>query len=693
MPTTTFANRTLDARPDRVDLRDRPYQPRLRSLPLQYPPPDDITRYLARYEKDGMILDQGSEGACTGFGLAAVVNYLRWKLAVDAREKAPDKVSERMLYHLARFYDEWPGEDYDGSSCRGAMKGWQRHGVCAESFWHYRDAQGNVTFLRPERGWDADAATRPLGAYYRIDKTSLTDMQAALVEVGAIYASASVHKGWFLQPVGRMASIGLPVIEVPEDGKNVGGHAFALVGYTREGFIVQNSWGPSWGVQGFGILPFTDWVERGSDAWVAVMGAPMEGAAAPRYHVPVALEKGASRGLDRVPLKPGATVESAPTLRDVPAWSTEQVYAHAIVLGNNGVVLNRSLTAGGGLDALRQAVLDEPRAWLAAHGAKQVAIYAHGGLNSEDGALDRVRLLGPYFEANGIYPIFLVWRTGFLESLAGIVGDELRGVPSRGIWSDLWKSIKDQAKEARDRAIEVACQEVLVRAVWSQMKQNAYAAAHEPNPTLGLTAAHLQALVADDAAVRLHLIGHSAGAIMLGHFLDLLPAASLRAETCSLYAPACTVRFALDHYRPAIEAGVIGRQALSLDILSDARELGDTVGPYGKSLLYLVARALEDHHKTPVLGMASVWARKAGDPASTGGLGGAELAGEVDKWLAFWGAGNRPRELSAPSVSDGRVSIPASHGCFDNDRDTVTRTLTRILGRAPKVPVSDLHGF
>ena len=692
MPTTTFANRTLDARPDRVDLRDRPYQPRLRSLPLQYPPPVDIARYLARYQQDQMILDQGREGACTGFGLAGVVNYLRWKLAVDAGERAPEKVSERMLYHLARFYDEWPGEDYEGSSCRGAMKGWQRHGVCAEALWQYRDAQGNVAFLRPQPGWDADAAKRPLGAYYRIDKDSITDMQAALVEVGAIYASASVHKGWFLQPVGRIAPIGLPVIETPENGENVGGHAFAFVGYTREGFIVQNSWGPGWGVQGFAILPFTDWVARGSDAWVAVMGAPMEGATAPRYHVPVALEKGVSRGLDRVPLQ-GRTAAAPAPARDVPAWSTEQAYAHAIVMGNNGIVLNRSLAAANGLDALRQAMLDEPRAWLGAQKAKHVAIYAHGGLNSEEGALDRVRLLGPYFEANGVYPIFLVWRTGFLESLAGIVGDEIRGVPSRGIWSDLSKSIQDQSREARDRAIEVACQEMLVRAVWSQMKQNAYAAAHDPSPTLGLAAEHLRTLIPRDSDLRLHLIGHSAGSIILGYLLDELGAQSLTAQTCSLYAPACTVRFALDHYRPAIEAGVLGRQALSLDILSDGRELGDTVGPYGKSLLYLVSRALEDHHKTPILGLASIWARKAGDARTTDALGGPDLAGEVDKWLTFWGAGPRPRELSAPSVSDGRESIPASHGCFDNDRDTITRTLGRILDRAPKVAVSDLHGF
>ncbi len=65
---------------------------------------------------------------------------------------------------------------------------------------------------------------------------------------------------------------------------------------------------------------------------------------------------------------------------------------------------------------------------------------------------------------------------------------------------------------------------------------------------------------------------------------------------------------------------------------------------------------------------------------------------DVDKWLAFWGAA-RPRELTTPTVSNGREPIPAAHGSFDNDRDTITRTLTRILGREPKVAVSDLHGF
>ncbi len=143
MPRKKYQNKVLDARPDRLDLRDREYQPPLRSLPRQWPAQELIEQLLPGYTRSGMILDQGREGACTGFGLAAVINYLIWRdtLTIDQDEiVCPEtglakKISPRMLYNMARIYDEWEGEDYEGSSCRGAMKGWHRHGVCSETAW------------------------------------------------------------------------------------------------------------------------------------------------------------------------------------------------------------------------------------------------------------------------------------------------------------------------------------------------------------------------------------------------------------------------------------------------------------------------------------------------------------------------------------------------------------------------------
>jgi hypothetical protein len=75
------------------------------------------------------------EGACTGFALSAVVNYqLAQRNLITARNRER-AVSPRILYEMARRYDEWPGEEYEGSSARGAMKGWVVHGVCKQSSW------------------------------------------------------------------------------------------------------------------------------------------------------------------------------------------------------------------------------------------------------------------------------------------------------------------------------------------------------------------------------------------------------------------------------------------------------------------------------------------------------------------------------------------------------------------------------
>jgi hypothetical protein len=107
--------RTLDVRPDDSDARDYIFQPALTLLP------DRIDhRHLAP------VYDQGMEGACVGFALAAVINVsLRLRQQSPSARRAKknfNPVSPRMLYEMGRRYDEWGGEDYEGTSLRGAMK-------------------------------------------------------------------------------------------------------------------------------------------------------------------------------------------------------------------------------------------------------------------------------------------------------------------------------------------------------------------------------------------------------------------------------------------------------------------------------------------------------------------------------------------------------------------------------------------
>jgi len=63
----TLNDRKLDARPDLADFRDQMYEPTLVEVSQEIP--------LAEYRRVKVpILDQGQEGACTGFALATVAH-------------------------------------------------------------------------------------------------------------------------------------------------------------------------------------------------------------------------------------------------------------------------------------------------------------------------------------------------------------------------------------------------------------------------------------------------------------------------------------------------------------------------------------------------------------------------------------------------------------------------------------------
>ncbi|HEX6021518.1 MAG TPA: hypothetical protein VFZ00_05945 [Solirubrobacter sp.] len=54
--------------------------------------------------------NQGSEGACVGFGISRLASQLNRKL-----------YDGFWLYHEAKKVDEWPGDDYDGTSVRAGL--------------------------------------------------------------------------------------------------------------------------------------------------------------------------------------------------------------------------------------------------------------------------------------------------------------------------------------------------------------------------------------------------------------------------------------------------------------------------------------------------------------------------------------------------------------------------------------------
>jgi hypothetical protein len=690
--------RTFDARPDRLDLRDRPYLPPVKSLPHRYPSDANLKKFLPRYIQKKMVLDQGREGACTGFGLAATINYMLWWRHIETKGRYDFAcVSPHMLYDLARFYDEWPGEDYDGSSCRGAMKGWHKHGVCEYSQWTQtvKSLKGKKLYS-PKQDWPADAALRPIGVYYRVNRESVTDIQAAINEMGAVYVSANVHAGWDGVNVSTALKShdDIPVIHWTKDTQPDGGHAFAFVGFNESGFIVQNSWGERWGNQGFAVMTYADWVANGSDAWVCSLGVPQ-------------LKPGASavakvsrvRQMGTSVVAPAKALASSASAAAEP-WDPDTAYAHTVVAGNNGLVRLNEPDVGSAAMQVEKVLVDAPHAWAKAHGFGKAAkplklmLYAHGGLNSEESSVKRIRKLGPYFAANGIYPVFYTWRTGFMETVGSALGDAFAPAeaPATGKIAD-----------AKDGLLEALCHGM--RFIWGEMKENAARGA-DAGHAIDLVADALT-MLASKVELEVHLVGHSAGSFVHGHLMDALAKRKLPVHSLTLYAPACSLDFAAEHFMPAVQKKRLAKDAFWLHVLSDKRERDDTVGPYGKSLLYLVSRGFESTRKTPLAGLEHCLDPRADNPDDD--LWTPGEYSQVEAWRNFVNAlptqadGLPAAEITTADTVTEKVdaagnksTIDSSHGSFDNDVDCVTRTINRVLGVSPNaqlaVPVVDLKG-
>lgn len=163
-------------------------------------------------------------------------------------------------------------------------------------------------------------------------------------------------------------------------------------------------------------------------------------------------------------------------------------------------------------------------------------------------------------------------------------------------------------------------------------------------------------------------MAHSAGAIFTAHAIPALSRLEVRWKTVQFMAPAIRLDSFKNLMMPAIKAKTCPQP--SLYILSKVSELDDDVGPYGKSLLYLVSNAFENRRETPLLGMQKYLERDR----------------HVLRFL------NTPVDGLPGIVVSGVSGVMAkstTHGGFDNDPNTMNSILIRILGAAPKRAFTD----
>lgn len=608
--------RNLDILPDLPDIRDRIYLPHLRTLHPGIYPKIAFT-----------VRNQGSENSCVGHSLAHVIDVLRYGV-IDT--DAPKRASARMLYEMARRNDEWAESPHEGSSLRGAIKGFFRNGVCGDAYDTVKTKEWTLTYDMAK-----EARETRLGAYFRL-QPDISDYHAALNEVGAIYVSAQIHENWKKPKNGRIAPAGRPI----------GGHAFVIVGYDAEGFWVLNSWGETWGKDGMAHWAYADWAATVMDAWVLQLGVT-----APAAFGAV----------------PGASLSSRSGLFGIGDPNRADILGHFINIDDGKLIETGKYASpypNEMQETVKRLVLKDSND---GKGYPHLIIYAHGGLNSMAAEARRIAAWkrADIFGRNSLYNFHLMWASDFFDEAFGKMSESTAGLAGSGFADWLFEA--GPGKYFGNRA-------------WRNMKSDAEAAfsgREEYDGGFEGLKPLLQGIDKSANRPKIHLVGHSAGSIVLGRLLSAIDRFKLNhidIESIHLMAPACTVDFFKEHYAPYL--GDKGKVALKdkiyLYMMRDALELKDTVEAdipltprYSHSLLYLVSRAYEEAPKTPIAGM--------------------EL---------FLGQMPKSAKLSI-DLSISSATASKSHGGFDNDAQTLTTIMARILGKKPPKPPlpNELSGY
>jgi hypothetical protein len=304
-------------------------------------------------------------------------------------------------------------------------------------------------------------------------------------------------------------------------------------------------------------------------------------------------------------------------------------------------------TGKGDLDALVRLHMEAARKnWgVAPSEPVDVAIYAHGGLTDENSAAQTAAQWIPALYDARIFPIFFMWETDLWSTLKNRFEDLVRDLPRPT------GGLVDQLKRFWNQRLERA----LAPAgsfIWDEMKQNAesISKSEESGGILLYRSALRSPYFAPDK-VRLHLIGHSAGAIVHSHLVRQLADRGWKFESVNFLAAAATVKIFQDTILPRVRDGSV-KHFRSFQLTDAAEQQDPTCKPmfgYGRSLLYLVSESFEQGVRTPILGMERYF---------SGGVGALGL----------------PNVQCYPAP--GPATASTTHGGFDNDQ----RTMRSVIG-------------
>lgn len=239
------------------------------------------------------ILDQGNRGTCTVFATTFLIEYQKAGMPGQPKGIA-----------LSEEYLNWAGNKvagepyFDGGKFTKMIAGYQAWGVSTNSEMPYRQQYNPTHPAVPGRA-AIQAAQAMFPVKYPFVILKVWDNTRGYTPAELRNVLATIHSGrpvatgiWWLNNFSTVKVHGIPLLRDyprtansnPDPTKNpmFDGHSIDLVGYRESKafpgggyFIFRNSFGPSFGDDGYGFVSFQYLLTYGNDA-IAIKPQPWE---------------------------------------------------------------------------------------------------------------------------------------------------------------------------------------------------------------------------------------------------------------------------------------------------------------------------------------------------------------------------------------------------------------------------------
>lgn len=202
------------------------------------------------------ITDQEELGSCTANALAGLVGYF-----INRKMGKIFEPSRLFTYYMTRKLEGSPTSQDTGATIRGTIGSLAQFGVPPESDWPYNMKKYKTI---PDLYSSLRAQNYKGTKYALIDQPKMSRADVLTAIRAQLAAGMPIEFGTAVwQEIFDVGSDGMIPYPAPDE-LPAGGHAVDAVGYDdnmtigscKGAILIRNSWGTSWGMAGYGWLPY-----------------------------------------------------------------------------------------------------------------------------------------------------------------------------------------------------------------------------------------------------------------------------------------------------------------------------------------------------------------------------------------------------------------------------------------------------